>query len=55
MRMLDPAQAELKALVARRRQLMQMLVAQTNRRERAPRIIRKSVVQSIEGLKRARW
>jgi transposase len=53
MRMLDPAQAELKALVARRRQLMQMLVAETNRRERAPKIIRKSVVQSIKGLKRA--
>ena len=53
MRTLDPAQAELKALVARRRQLMQMLVAETNRRERAPKIIRKSVVQSIKGLKRA--
>jgi transposase len=53
MRMLDPAQAELKALVARRRQLMQMLVAETNRHERAPKIIRKSVVQSIKGLKRA--
>jgi transposase len=53
MRMLDPAQAELKALVARRRQLMQMLVAETNRRARAPKIIRKSVVQSIKGLKRA--
>jgi transposase len=53
MRLLDQAQAELKALVARRRQLMQMLVAETNRRERAPQIIRKSVVQSIKGLKRA--
>jgi transposase len=53
MRTLDPAQAELKALVVRRRQLMQMLVAETNRRERAPKIIRKSVVQSIKGLKRA--
>ena len=53
MRLLDQAQTELKALVARRRQLMQMLVAETNRRERAPKFIRKSIVQSIKGLKRA--
>jgi transposase len=44
MRLLDQAQSELKALVARRRQLMQMLVAETNRRERAPKFIRKSIV-----------
>jgi transposase len=53
LRLLDPAEAQLKALVARRRQLLQMLVAESNRRERAPKIIRKSIVQSIKGLKRA--
>src|ERR1700732_4698115 len=49
----DQAQAELKALVARRRQLIGFLVAETNRRERAPKVVRKSIVQSIRGLKKA--
>ena len=49
----DQAQAELKALVARRRQLIGLLVAETNRRERAPKVVRKSIVQSIRGLKKA--
>ncbi|MGD0075542.1 MAG: IS110 family transposase [Candidatus Binataceae bacterium] len=53
MRLAEPAQAELKALVARRRQLFGMLVAESNRRERAPKVVRKSVVQTIKGLKRA--
>lgn len=49
----DEAQAELKALVVRRRQLMGYLVAETNRRERAPKVVRRSIVQSIKGLKKA--
>lgn len=49
----DEAQLELKALVARRRQLIGFLVAETNRRERAPKVVRKSLVQSIRGLKKA--
>jgi len=49
----DQAQLELKALVARRRQLIGFLVAETNRRERAPKVVRKSIVQSIKGLKKA--
>ena len=49
----DEAQLELKALVARRRQLIGYLVAETNRRERAPKVVRKSLVQSIRGLKKA--
>ena len=49
----DVAQAELKALVVRRRQLMGYLVAETNRRERAPKVVRRSIVQSIKGLKKA--
>jgi transposase len=49
----DEAQLELKALVARRRQLIGFLVAETNRRERAPKVVRKSIVQSIRGLKKA--
>lgn len=53
LRLLEQAEAELKALVARRRQLIAMLVAETNRRERAPKVVRKSVVQSIKRLKRA--
>jgi transposase len=47
------AEAELKALVRRRRQLLEMLVAETNRRQRAARVVKKSIVQSIRGLKRA--
>ena len=53
LRLLEEAEAELKALVARRRQLIAMLVAESNRRERAPKVVRKSVVQSIKRLKRA--
>lgn len=53
MRLADEAERELKALVVRRRQLIGMLVAETNRRERAPKVVRKSIVQSIKGLKRA--
>jgi transposase len=49
----DEAQLELKALVARRRQLIGFLVAETNRRGRAPKVVRKSIVQSIKGLKKA--
>jgi len=49
----DEAAAELKALVTRRRQLLAMLIAESNRRERAPKVIRRSIVASIKGLKRA--
>lgn len=49
----DEAQAELKALVTRRRQLIGFLVAETNRRQRAPKVVRKSIVQTIKGLKKA--
>jgi len=37
------AEAELKALVTRRRQLLAMLTAESNRRERAPKVIRRSM------------
>ncbi len=47
------AEAELKALVRRRRQLIGMLVAETNRRQRATKVVEKSIVASIRGLKRA--
>lgn len=47
------AEFELKALVVRRRQLIGMLVAESNRRLRAPKLVRKSIVQQIKGLKRA--
>lgn len=53
MRLREEAETELKALVVRRRQLLGMLVAETNRRERAPKLVRKNIVQSIKGLKRA--
>jgi transposase len=53
LRLADAAEVELKALVARRRQLLGMLVAESNRRARAPKVVRKSIVQSIKGLKRA--
>lgn len=53
MRLADAAEAELRALVVRRRELLGMLVAETNRRQRAPKVVRKSVVQTIKGLKRA--
>jgi len=53
LRLADAAEAELKALVVRRRQLLGMLVAESNRRLRAPKLVRKSIVQHIKGLKRA--
>ena len=53
MRLAEQEELELKALVLRRRQLIGMLVAETNRRERAPKVVRKSIVQAIKGLKRA--
>jgi len=52
-RLPEQAQLELKALLTRRRQLLQMLVAESNRRLRAPKVIRASVVQSIRRLKRS--
>lgn len=52
-RLPEQAQVELKALLTRRRQLLQMLVAESNRRLRAPKVIRASVVQSIRRLKRS--
>jgi transposase len=53
LRLAEEAEAELKALVVRRRQLVGMLVAESNRRERAAKVVRKSIVQTIKGLKRA--
>jgi len=53
LRLAEAAEAELKALVARRRQLLDMLVAESNRRLRATKVVRKSIVQHIKGLKRA--
>jgi transposase len=44
---------ELKALVRRRRQIIEMLVAETNRRLRASKLVKKSIVATIRGLKRA--
>lgn len=52
MRLRDEAEVELKALVVRRRQLIGMLVAETNRHQRAAKVVRKSIVQTIKGLKR---
>jgi len=46
------AEAELKALVRRRRQLLAMLVAETNRRQRASRVVKRSIVATIRSLKR---
>ncbi len=53
LRLPDEAEAELKALVTRRRQLVAMLTAESNRRERAPKVIRRSIVASIRTLKRS--
>ena len=53
LRLADAAELELKALVGRRRQLLGMLVAESNRRLRAPKLVRKSIVQHIKALKRA--
>jgi len=47
------AEEEIKALVRRRRQIIEMLVAETNRRLRASKVVKKSIVASIRGLKRA--
>jgi transposase len=47
------AESELKALVRRRRELIEMLVAESNRRLRARKVVKKSIVASIRGLKRA--
>src|ERR1700730_5488302 len=47
------AEAELKALVRRRRQIIGMLVAETNRRQRASKVGKRSIVATIRGLKRA--
>ena len=50
---LPPAvETEFKALVRRRRQLVEMLVAESNRRLRAATVVRRSIVQTIRGLKR---
>ena len=46
------AEAELKALVRRRRQLIGMLVAETNRRQRARKVVKRNIVATIRGLKR---
>ena len=53
LRLMDEGEGELKALVVRRRQLLDMLVAESNRRLHAPKLVRKSIVQHIKGLKRA--
>lgn len=53
LRLRDEAETEFRALVARRRQLVQMLTAESNRKEHAAKVIRKSIVASIRGLKRA--
>ncbi len=50
--LLPAADAELKALVRRRRQLIGMLVAETNRRQRASKVVKKSIVATIRSLKR---
>ena len=47
------AEAELKALVRRRRQLIGMLVAETNRRQRASKVVTRSIVATIRALKRS--
>lgn len=46
------ADLELKALVRRRRQVLEMLVAESNRRLRASKVVKKSIVATIRGLKR---
>ena len=53
LRLREEAEVELRALVVRRRQLIGMLVAETNRRQRAAKVVRKNIVQTIKGLKRA--
>ena len=51
-RVADAAETELKELLARRRQLIAELVAETNRKPRAGKLVRKSIVQNIKWLKR---
>ena len=46
LRLRDEAETEFRALVARRRQLVQMLTAESNRKEHAAKVIRKSIVAS---------
>ncbi len=48
----DEAAQELTALLARRRQLLEMLVAEKNRLNMAPKTVRKGIRQHIEWLKR---
>jgi transposase len=50
--LLPAAEAELKALVRRRRQIIGMLVAETNRRQRASKVVKRSIVATIRSLKR---
>jgi transposase len=50
--LLPAAEAELKALVRRRRQIIGMLVAETNRRQRASKVVKRSLVATIRSLKR---
>lgn len=46
------ADEELKDLVRRRRQVIEMLVAESNRRLRASKVVKRSIVATIRGLKR---
>jgi transposase len=48
-----PAEAELKALVRRRRQLVGMLAAETTRRQHASKVVERSIVATIRALKRS--
>jgi len=48
----DPEREQLKALVTRRSQLIQMLTAERNRRARAPRWLAKSLERTIRALER---
>ncbi len=48
----DPEREQLKALVTRRSQLLQMLTAERNRRARAPRWLGKSLERTIRALER---
>ncbi len=49
---LDPERDELKLLVNRRSQLLQMLTAERNRLARAPKWLRKSIARTIHALER---
>jgi transposase len=51
-RVANPVETELKELLARRRQLIAELVAETNRKPRAGKLVQKSIVQNIKWLKR---